>query len=231
MYDSGDEKPRLRAAELAKLAATRAARLRDEGETLNPVVCASRKLAANFWGSAWMRHLAQCEAGGLCLSPGRTLLRHGCVLDLRLSCGQIHALVSAEELYEVHLRLDPLSEEQQERLAGLCSGRIASLVALLEGSATEELLHELCSPDTGLLPAPQDWHMSCTCPDWAEPCPHAAAAIYAAGVLIDRDPALLFTLRSLDPASLIVLPDAAQVSPLNTSALADTFGIDIDWQE
>lgn len=227
---SQDEAPKLRAADLAKLAAERAQCLRAAGEELCPLPApkSARKLAERFWGSAWMRHLAQCEAGGLCLAPGRTLLRHGCVLDLRIAPGSIKALVSAQELYEVNLRLDALSEEQSEQLATLCSGQVNSLVALLEGKTNEELLHTLCEPESGLLPAPQDWHMSCTCPDWAEPCPHAAAAIYAAGLLIDHDPALLFTLRSLDPAALISLPTEHHTSELDPSTLGTTFGIEID---
>ena len=220
----------MRAADLAALAAERAEKLRAEGVELSPVVGTSRKLAANFWGSAWMKHLALCESGGLCLAPGRTLLRHGCVLDVRISPGTIRALVSAQELCEVELHLAPLSEEQQEELRALCSGHIGSLVALLEGQANADLLQQLCEPESGLLPAPEDWRMSCTCPDWAEPCPHAAAAIYAAGILIDREPALLFTLRELDPAALIALP-SAPTTPHDPTTRATTFGIELDMGE
>lgn len=225
--DENDTGRPLKIRDLARLAAERAEQLRAEGMKLAPVVNSTRKLATNFWGSAWMRHLAQCEAGGLCLSPGRSLLRHGCVLDLHITRSSIRALVSAEELYEVELQLAPLSDEQRDTLRGICSGQIGSLVALLEGQANADLLQNLCEPETGLLPAPVDWRMSCTCPDWAEPCPHAAAAIYAAGTLIDRDPALLFTLRALDPETLITLP-AAPAAELDTTTLASTFGIEID---
>ena len=57
-----DEEPRLRAADLERLAAERLKELQDRGETLHPVVNRSRKLAAHFWGSAWMKHLARCES-------------------------------------------------------------------------------------------------------------------------------------------------------------------------
>ena len=94
--------------------------------------------------------------------------------------------------------------------------------------ANDDLLHTLCDPENGLLPAPGNWHMSCTCPDWAEPCPHAAAAIYAAGVLIDRDPSLLFVLRALDPSALIAPPAADTGATLDPDDLGKTFGIDIE---
>jgi uncharacterized Zn finger protein len=67
--------------------------------------------------------------------------------------------------------------------------------------------------------------MRCTCPDWAEPCPHAAAAIYAAGCLIDTDPQLLFTLRRIEPASLLHHSDTTEI---DTNRLSSLFGIDID---
>ena len=217
---------RLKAADLQKLATTRLAELQAAGEKLHPVCNTSRKLAQHFWGCAWMRHLAHCESGGLCLAPGRTLLRHGCVLDLRISHCRISARVSATELYTVDLHLNPLDEEQVEYLAAACGNHLDSLLSLLEGRVDSAVLQQLCHPDTGLLPTPHDWRMHCTCPDWAEPCPHAAAAIYAAGCLIDTDPQLLFTLRGIEAAALLRNPGPAP--ELDTARLSSLFGIDID---
>ena len=62
-----------------------------------------------------------------------------------------------------------------------------------------------------------------------QPCAHAAAAVYAAGCLIDSDPLLLFTLRSIEPASLMSAPAPVTAeASFDTAALAATFGIDID---
>lgn len=218
--------PRLKAADLQKLAQQRLAELQADGEELHPVVNSTRKLASNFWGSAWMKQLALCESGGMCLAPGRTLLRHGCVLDIRISPGCIHALISAEELYEVTLQLTPLDSEQKEQLASACGRHIDSLLSLLEGKVDAAVLQQLCHPETGLLPTPADWRMYCTCPDWAEPCPHAAAAIYATGCLIDADPAQLFTLRGIEPQALLSAPE--HPIELDTGKLSSIFGIDLD---
>ncbi len=188
----------------------------------------TRALAKNFWGKAWMRQLARCEAGGFALAPGRTLLRHACVLDLQLAPGLIRARVSARRLEEVELHLAPLDEERQQELVQLCQGRIDSLVALMEGRVDEAVLTPLCDPERGLLPQPQDWKMSCTCADWAEPCPHAAAAIYAAGILIDEDPSWLFSLRSLDPACLLKPAEQAQTADFDAGDLGRLFGIELD---
>lgn len=220
-----DSPPRLKAADLQKLAQQCFAGLQARGGELHPVINTSRKLASNFWGSAWMKQLALCESGGMCLAPGRTLLRHGCVLDLRITPGCITALISAEELYEVDLHLSPIEGEQLEALSQVCNTRIDSLLALLEGNTNPDVLQQLCHPDHGLLPTPQDWRMCCTCPDWAEPCPHAAAAIYAAGCLIDETPELLFTLRGIEPAALLANPGTTV--ELDAARLADIFDIDI----
>lgn len=222
-----DEQPRLRAADLERLADARREQLLAAGESLNPVVSRSRKLATRFWGSAWMRHLAVCESGGLCLAPGRTLLRHGCVLDIRVAPGLVSAKVSAEELYEIELRLAPPDEERVEALATLCAGKIDSLLSLLEGRVDEALLQQLCDPDNGLLPDARDWHISCSCPDWSAPCPHAAAAMYALGVLLDSQPELLFTLRSIDSASLLRKPEHTS-DAFDAASLSATFGIDLE---
>lgn len=222
-----DEQPRLRAADLERLADARREQLLAAGESLNPVVSRSRKLATRFWGSAWMRHLAVCESGGLCLAPGRTLLRHGCVLDIRVAPGLVSAKVSAEELYEIELRLAPPDEERVEALATLCAGKIDSLLSLLEGRVDEALLQQLCDPDNGLLPDARDWHISCSCPDWSDPCPHAAAAMYALGVLLDSQPELLFTLRSIDSASLLRKPEHTS-DAFDAASLSATFGIDLE---
>ena len=221
-----DFQPRLKAADLKRLAGERLAELQAEGLELHPVVNSSRKLAAHFWGSAWMKQLALCESGGMCLAPGRTLLRHGCVLDVRITRGCITALVSADEVYEVELHISPLEGEPLEALSLRCGNHINSLLSLLEGKVDSDVLEQLCHPEEGLLPTPQDWRMRCTCPDWAEPCPHAAAAIYAAGCLIDADPKLLFTLRSIEPEALLTEP--AQPVELDTDKLSSLFGIDID---
>lgn len=216
-------------AELKKRAVARLNELREEGEDLHPVVADSRKLASHFWGSAWMKQLSLCEAGGMALSPGRSLLRHSCVLDLSVSGGHIAAKVMGEYVYDVALDVAPLRDEALDELRRACSRRISSLTALLEGKLDDDLLRLLCCSEGGLLPAPEDWRMSCTCPDWGEPCPHEAAAVYAVGVLVDADPSLLFELRGIRAEDLLAT-DCLQGEEVafDTESLGAMFGIEID---
>ncbi len=59
--------------------------------------------------------------------------------------------------------------------------------------------------DVRLLPRPADLRPDCTCPDWAEPCKHAAAVCYVAGQELDRNPFALFLLRGIERERLIEL--------------------------
>lgn len=230
MDEEGEQEERLRVADIARLAEKRREELCAAGWELHPVASVSRKLASHFWGQAWMRHLARCESAGMCLVPGRSLLRHGGVLDLRVEGGRVQALVSAQELCEVELRLAPLGEERRERLRSCCQGHIESVVSLLEGKVDEAVLARLCDPEAGLLPEPGEWRMSCTCPEWAEPCPHEAAAVYAVGVLVDREPSLLFSLRGVEPDSLLRGEDGEEAE-WDERALSSLFGVEIEWRE
>ncbi len=226
--DEDWDSPRMKVADWGKLAQARLADLRADGALqLNPVHEKSRKLAKNAWGSAWMRQLAYCEQEGFSLAAGRSLLRHGCVLDVQVGRGTIDALVSGEELYEIHLKLAEPDEEKIEYLREQCGAHIDSLVALLDGKIDASVMQQLCDPEEGLLPLPYEWQMDCNCPDWNEPCPHAAAAIYAAGCLIDAEPRLLFTLRGIEPSTLCEVPSTA-AADFDATDLANTFGIDID---
>lgn len=215
-------------AELERLAINKLREMRGKGESPNPVVASSRRLASNFWGSAWMKQLSLCEEGGLSLSPGRSLLRHFCVLDLRISIGRIDAKVMGEYVYDVSIGIPPLEESILETLRRTCSSRVSSLVALLEGKLDADLLSLLCDPTHGLLPQPEEWRMSCTCPDWSEPCLHEAAAIYAGGILIDENPSLLFHLRQIKPEELLQIeafPPSQE--ELDTQQLGKIFGIEL----
>lgn len=74
---------------------------------------------------------------------------------------------------------------------------------------------------------------SCSCPDWADLCKHAAAVLYAFGVMLDKQPELLFTLRGMD--SSVLIPKAPEPVPggedaldVDAGSLSDIFGISLD---
>lgn len=227
-----DEMP-LKRADLRKRAEEKAAELAAEGMELHPVTASGRSLAKKFWGKEWMKSLGTCEVYGMRLAPGRTYLRYGCVLDVKAVPGRIDALVMGEHLYEVRVEADPPDEETLARLRARCAGRIGSWIDLLKGNLSPELLEILCDSEGGLFPRPEEWRFSCSCPDWADLCKHAAAVLYAFGVMLDEQPELLFLLRGLEASALI--PSAPVSSPDgedslggDADSLSGIFGIRLD---
>ena len=229
-----DEKP-ANTSQLKEWAAEMLRLLDDGTRELRPVRASGRNLTRNFWGRQWMKHLALSETYGMRLAPGRTYLRCGCVLDLRIGKGSIEAIVAGESAYEVTIGIRPLDADEIEKLREACAGRLSSWIDLLKGETGPELLTILCDPESGILPNPEDWKMSCTCPDWADLCKHAAAALYAVGVLLDDTPELLFTLRGIRPENLLptsspesMIPDSeTEKNRLKGKDLSSLFGIDL----
>ncbi len=222
--------PRRKAKDWQNLAEQRLQQLREEQpcQALHPIQVSTRKLATQVWGSAWMRQLAYCEQQeGLQLAAGRSLLRHGCVLDIQMRRGEINAIISGEELYDVSITLAPLEEEELEQWQEHCRGHLDSYLSLLEGKISPALLEHLCQPEEGILPRGQDWHFSCTCPDWSSPCSHAAAALYAAGCLIDQQAEKLFELRGLSAEQLLSQPSTPTEGE-DRGMLSSIFGIELD---
>jgi uncharacterized Zn finger protein len=162
-----------------------------------------RKIAHSFWGQAWCDHLEAHHNYENRLAPGRSYLRKGAVLDLRIETGYVTALVADELNCEVSIRIKPLEEEVWQEIVRECVGQIGSLVELIEGRLSPQVISILTAKDSGVLPTPSDVKMACTCPDYATVCVHAAAVLYGIGSKLDHAPELLFTLRSIDYRQII----------------------------
>src|SRR5207245_2478480 len=67
------------------------------------------------------------------LPRGRSYLRNGCVVDLKVARGEVKALVSGTELYEVRIAVGPLPAERWRGIVGACAGEVASMLGLLGG--------------------------------------------------------------------------------------------------
>jgi DNA-binding transcriptional regulator YiaG len=217
------------------------AAMKKRGEVVEPVTAATPRgrIAVSFWGQAWCEHLESYSDFANRLPRGRSYLRNGSVLHLGVQPGTIEALVMGSELYRQSIRIDPLPAGQWEALKQRCQGRIGSLIELLQGRISREIMAVVTDRDTGLFPRPEEIHLGCDCPDWADLCKHLAAVLYGVGARLDTAPELLFTLRGVDQAELIQSDMAAFVGAgerpsrrtLPPSALSEVFGIDIDAED
>ena len=150
--------------------------------------------------------------------------------------GELRALVSGSEIYEVLVRIDPLAPARWKRARKECSGQIGTIVELLSGQLSTEVMAVLCHREKGLLPGMREIRMSCSCPDGVMLCKHLAAVLYGVGARLDQAPELLFTLRGVDGAELIADAGKANgLAPANRTGaaiddeqLGEIFGIELE---
>lgn len=224
------------AAERRRRALVAVARFRKIGKSFTPVQIKGRAIARTFWGEAWCRNLERYSDYANRLPRGRTYLRNGSVVDLRIGPREVRALVSGSSLYQVVVRVSPVSPARWRAICKDCAGAVDSLVELLQGRFSKGVMERICRPGTGLFPTPREIKLSCTCPDWATMCKHVAAVFYGIGARVDERPELFFTLRAVDQNDLIARAGTglalAKKRPggrrvLERGRLADIFGLEM----
>src|SRR5579864_2847194 len=82
------------AAEKLRRARREVAALAKRGVTIAPVEITGRQIATTFWGKAWCDNLERYRDYAHRLERGRTYVRNGSVIDLKLETGKIVATVS-----------------------------------------------------------------------------------------------------------------------------------------
>jgi uncharacterized Zn finger protein len=216
-------------------AAAQLQKLQKKGEALEPVVLAGSKLAHTFWGKAWCDNLLRYSDFSNRMPRGRSYVRNGHVLDLRISQGKVSARVAGTRLYTIDIAVEPVAAARWKAIRRRCAGGIDSLVALLQGKLSPAVMEVITCPGEGLFPEPQELELSCSCPDWAVMCKHVAAALYGVGARLDQKPELLFLLRGVDHLELIgeaiaaPLPAAGSTERVLAGAdLSGLFGIEVE---
>ena len=208
-------------------------KLRRKGKNVQPVEIEGRTIARSFWGKRWCDHLESFSDYANRLPRGRTYVRNGSVCHLEIRSGRIAAIVSGSELYDVTIRIGTLKAAVWKSIKARCSGQIGSVLELLQGKLSKQVMGVVTDREHGLFPKPGEIRFDCSCPDWATMCKHVAAVLYGVGSRLDDRPESLFLLRGVDSAELIAtgmaLPgDAATDDALAEDALAGIFGIDLD---
>src|SRR5437870_1607950 len=99
-------------AERRAKALKQARKLEKRGRKLEPVILTGQRIASSFWGKEWGKNLESYMDFSNRLPRGRTYLRSGAVVDLRIGAGQIDALVAGSSLYEVSVRIDKLARRR-----------------------------------------------------------------------------------------------------------------------
>lgn len=229
-------KPYVPVAKRRAKAAKKVRQLEKQGKKIEPVEISGRKIASSFWGEAWCKHLEQFSDYANRLPRGRTYVRNGSVCHLAISKGRIEAIVSGSSLYEINIKIKALPATKWKKLREQCSGQIGSLLELLQGRFSDQVMGIVTHRDHGLFPKPSEISLACNCPDWADLCKHLAAVLYGVGARLDEQPELLFLLRGVDHQELIsadldlsrATGGSGKRRRLDDSDLSGLFGVELD---
>lgn len=215
-------------------------KLQKKGRVIEPLgeLIHRTKIATSFWGLGWCKHLESFSDYENRLPRGRTYVRNGSVLHLAISAGRIEALVQGSSLYEQTITIGDLAATKWGEIQARSHGKIGSLIELLQGKISDEIMAVVTDADNGLFPKPKEIKLSCSCPDYAGLCKHLAAVLYGVGARLDHKPELLFKLRGVDHNDLISVTATAEAigdkvkssrrRTLDSSSLGDVFGIDLE---
>ena len=153
--------------------------------------------AKNWWAQRWIAALERLMDSGR-LSRGRSYARKGQVLSIEETRDGIAARVQGSQRtpYKIKIRIAPLTDAQWNKVIdGLAEQAIFS-AQLLAGEMPQEIEQAFEAAKVSLFPSQRyDLETDCSCPDYANPCKHIAAAHYILGERFDEDPFLIFRLR------------------------------------
>src|SRR5436853_1300035 len=123
-YDDFDRWPRhISIAERKRNAEREAAKL----DAASPVVIGGSRIANTFWGKAWCENLERYSDYANRLPRGRTYVRSGCVIDLKILPCLVTALVSGSRIYDVEIKIAGIPKKRWSDLCRQVSGAIDSL--------------------------------------------------------------------------------------------------------
>jgi uncharacterized Zn finger protein len=234
MNHYGSWAPYVSVAQKKQQATQRAAALKKKGKPCQPVTIEGRAIASSFWGKAWCDNLESWSDIDNRLPRGRSYVRHGAVIDLRIETGAIQAMVSGSDIYNVQIDVQPLTAKTWNAIVKACSGKVASLIELLQGRLSRAVMETVTRRRDGLFPLSHEIRLRCDCPDAASMCKHVAAVLYGVGARLDNEPELLFRLRHVDPQALMgqlgnlpVPEQAGAQHGLGETDLSALFGIDL----
>jgi uncharacterized Zn finger protein len=170
------------------------------------------------------------------LSRGRAYARKGQVVGLTVAPYEVTATVqgSRDKPYDVTIGIDAIDEPAWEAIEEALAAQAVFRARLLAGEMPPEIEEVFAAFGIPLFPgASGDLHLMCSCPDWGEPCKHAAAVLYLLAEAFDDDPflilawngrtreALLAGLRRHDAARAAHAAEAADPLEIEETPLAE----------
>jgi len=155
------------------------------------------KFGQSWWAARWITALERLVDAGR-LRRGRSYARSGQVLSIEEASHGLKARVqgSRSRPYKVTIQLQPLTDEEWERIIDQMAEQAIFAAQLLAGEMPQDIEVTFEAAGVSLFPDRADELVTdCSCPDWANPCKHVAATHYLLGEQFDEDPFMIFRLR------------------------------------
>jgi len=223
-------------------AAKKLKQLKKKNPDIKPIIIEGRTIARTWWGKAWNHNLERYADYRNRIGRGRSYVRHGAVLDLQISPGQVESLVQGtrSKPYSVIIKIKGINKKIWQNIKAACADRLDSLPELLAGKFPKALGEIFTAQGQGLFPSPEEIEFNCSCPDWAYMCKHVAATLYGIGARLDNSTSLFFKLRKVNVDDLIqqtitdqsynLLKTAEKTTSkmIAESDLSGMFGIDME---
>ena len=185
------------------------------------------EIGETWWSKRWIKVLESFSMGTR-LTRGRSYARQGQVISIDVEPGLVKAKVQGSQPrpYNVKIRLEPLSDQDWDKVTDAMASQAIFAAKLLAGEMPNTIEEAFASVHVSLFPtALRELNTDCSCPDWANPCKHIAAVYYLLAERFDEDPFLIFKLRGRTKEQIIaVLRDkrAATFPVEDTSVGAET---------
>jgi uncharacterized Zn finger protein len=165
-----------------------------------------RDFGRTWWGRAWidaLEHKAELDPGRL--ARGRSYARRGAVVRMDVAPGLVMASVQGSRLapYTVTVVVPTFGERGWDSVLDAIAAQIGRTAALLDGELPPDVVQDVASAGLDLLPGAGEVRPSCSCPDFAVPCKHAAAVCYQVADQLDDDPFALLLLRGRPRADVL----------------------------
>ncbi len=117
-----DWQPYVSVAEKRRQAERELAKLRKRGRSVTPVTIEGRTVAKTFWGKSWCINLERYSDYASRVPRGRSYVRNGSVLDLKISKGEVAAVVAGSSLYEIKIAVAPVKAARWKAICRDCAG-------------------------------------------------------------------------------------------------------------
>lgn len=170
------------------------------------------KFSRTWWGKKFIAVLEQFSDPGR-LSRGRSYANNGKVKNFEIIGGIVTAQVRGsinpyfgvykEPLYITTIEFQAISAAKWAAAIALIASKASFISRLLLNEMPDNIEEEFALLGLNLLPrSRKDFDISCSCPDWGNPCKHIAGIYYLVAAELDRDPFKLFELRGLSRQDL-----------------------------